>query len=100
MRLVLREDRDVAHARVHAVREHEVDDAEFAAEVRRGLAAMVGQLLEPLASAAGHDDRQRMLREPAYIAPRRYRRGRQQLAGLGLIHSQLRWRVSNTIADR
>jgi hypothetical protein len=35
---------------------HEIDDAEFAAERRRRLAAVLSQRLEPLAAAAGHDD--------------------------------------------
>ena len=38
LRLVLREHRDLADAGVHAVRQHEIDDAELAAERRRGFA--------------------------------------------------------------
>ena len=50
LRLVLRQDRDLADAGVHAVGQHEIDDAEFAAEGGRGLAAMLGQRLQALAA--------------------------------------------------
>ena len=59
MRLVLRHHRDAADAGVHAVRQHEIDDAELAAERRRRLAAVIGEVLEALAAAAGHDHRER-----------------------------------------
>ena len=38
---------------------HEIDDAEFAAERRRGFRAMLGEPLEPLAATTGHDHRER-----------------------------------------
>ncbi len=59
VRLVLREHRDLADAGVDAVRQREVDDAELAAERRRRLAAILGQVPEALAAAAGHDHGQR-----------------------------------------
>ena len=68
LRLVLRENRDLADAGVHAVRQHEVDDAELAAEGRRRLAAMRGEIAQPLAAAAGHDDRERAARQAAHVA--------------------------------
>ena len=71
MRLVLRHDRDPPDARIDAVREDEVDDAELAAERRRRLAAMVGEMFQALAAAARHDDGERMARDPADIPPRR-----------------------------
>ena len=45
MALVLGDDADAADARVDAVRQREVDDAELAAEVDRRLGAPVGELL-------------------------------------------------------
>ena len=71
MRLVLRHDGNAPDARIDAVRQDEIDDAELAAERRRGLAAMVGEMLQALAAPARHDDGERMAREPADIAPRR-----------------------------
>ena len=68
LRLVLREDRDLADAGVHAVRQHEIDDAELAAEGRRGLAAVRGEIAQPLAAPAGHDDRERAARQAAHVA--------------------------------
>ena len=68
VRLVLRHDGDPADARVDAVRQHEVDDAELAAERRRRLAAMVGQVFQALAAAARHDDRERVARDAADVA--------------------------------
>src|SRR5690606_27066103 len=53
VRLVLREHADPAQARVHAVGQREVDDAELAAEVHRRLAADVGQVHEAAAATAG-----------------------------------------------
>ena len=44
VRLVLRQHRDLPDAGVEAIREHEIDDAELAAERRRGLAAVFRQL--------------------------------------------------------
>ena len=54
--LILRENEDLADARVHAVRQREVDDAVLAAERGGRLGAMVRQLHEPLTTAARHDD--------------------------------------------
>ena len=68
LRLVLSEHGDLADAGIHAIRQHEVDDAELAAERRRGLAAMQGQRLEALAAASGHDDRQCAARQSADVA--------------------------------
>ena len=50
--------------------EHEIDDPELATERRRGLAAVLGQLLEALAAPAGHDHGQRATREAAQVPPR------------------------------
>src|SRR5205814_2273074 len=63
--LVLRENGDLADPRVHAVRQDEVDDAELAAEGRRGLAAMRGEIPQPLPAPAGHDDGARAARRAA-----------------------------------
>ena len=71
MRLVLRQHRDLADARVDAVREHEIDDAELAAKGRRGLAAVLGQVLQALAAAAGHDHRQGAPGQAAQVSARR-----------------------------
>ncbi|MND93382.1 hypothetical protein D3C80_855680 [compost metagenome] len=54
--LVLGGDADLADARVDAVGEGEVDDAELAGKVHRGFGAELGQLLESTATAAGQDD--------------------------------------------
>jgi hypothetical protein len=61
VRLVLRQHPDAPHAAVHAIGKHEVDDPELAPEVDGGLAADVGQLLEPAASAAGEYQRHGLL---------------------------------------
>ena len=66
--LVLREDGDLADAGVDAVGEHEVDDAELAAEGRGRLAALCGQIVQPLTAAAGHDHRQGAAGEAAHVA--------------------------------
>jgi len=68
LRLVLREDRDLADAGVHAVGEHEVDDAELAAEGGGGLGAVLGEIAQALAAAAGHDDREGPAGEAADVA--------------------------------
>ena len=68
LRLVLGEHRDLADAGIDAIRQHEIDDAEFAAEGRRRLAAVLGERLEPLAAAARHDDRQGAAGQSADIA--------------------------------
>ena len=57
VRLVLRDHADAADARVEAVRQREVDDAELAAEVDRRLGAPVGELLQPRAASAGQHQR-------------------------------------------
>jgi hypothetical protein len=66
--LVLGEDRDLADAGVDAVGEHEIDNAELAAEGGRRLAAVLGQVTQPLAAPARHDDGKRAAREAAHIA--------------------------------
>jgi hypothetical protein len=67
LRLVLREHGDLADAGVHAIRQHEIDDAELAAERRRGLASMQSQRLQALAAAPGHHDRQCSARQSADV---------------------------------
>ena len=67
MRLVLRQHRDLPDARVHAVRQHEIHDAELAAERRRRLAAILGEIAEPLAPAASHDHCQGAAGQPAQV---------------------------------
>ena len=57
LRLVLGRDEDLAQARVDAVREREVDDPVRAAERHRRLGALARQRVEPLARAAGEQDR-------------------------------------------
>src|SRR5262249_15235595 len=59
VRLVLREHADAAYARIDAVRQREVDDAELAAEVHGGFGAAVRQLHQPRAAAAGQHQRYR-----------------------------------------
>ncbi len=53
VRFVLGDHADAADARIDAVGQREVDDAELAAEIHRGLGALVGELLEPRAAPAG-----------------------------------------------
>src|SRR5215472_14067507 len=65
--LVLREDGDLADAGVDAIRQHEVDDAELAAEGGRGLAAVRGEIAEALAAPARHDDRERAAGQAAHV---------------------------------
>ncbi|MGY3356921.1 hypothetical protein ACVWZK_003584 [Bradyrhizobium sp. GM0.4] len=60
VRLVLGGDGDAADARVHRVRQREIDDAGFSAEIDRRLGATVGQLQQPAAASAGQDKRQRL----------------------------------------
>jgi len=72
VRLVLRQHGDLPDTRVQAIREHEVDDLELAAEGRSRLATVFGQLLQALATAAGHDDCQRAAGEAAQVAPWRF----------------------------
>src|SRR6202035_1967541 len=67
LRLVLRENGDLADPGVHAVRQHEFDEAELAAEGRRRFAAMRGQITQPLAAPASHDDGERAARQAAHI---------------------------------
>src|SRR5205085_1897934 len=63
MRLVLAQDTYPANARVDAIRQREVDDAELAAEKHRRLSAPISQLLEPAAAPAGEHQRDGPLRE-------------------------------------
>jgi hypothetical protein len=51
VRLVLGGDRDTADAGIDRVRQREIDDARFAAEIDRGLGAAVGQLQQPAAAS-------------------------------------------------
>src|SRR5690606_11653307 len=68
LRLVLRENEDLADPRVHAVRQREVDDPVLAAERRRGLRAVVRHVHQTLTAAARHDDRHRAARELTHDA--------------------------------
>jgi hypothetical protein len=70
VRLVLGEHRDLANARVDAVRQREVDDAELAAERRGRLAAILGQVPESLAAPAGHDHGQRAAGQATEVTAR------------------------------
>jgi hypothetical protein len=56
--LVLGDHPDAAHARVDAVRQRKIDDAELAAKVHRGLGAHVGQVAQPRAPATCQHQRQ------------------------------------------
>jgi hypothetical protein len=62
---VLGEYDDLAQTRVHAVRQREIDDSVFAAERRRGLGAMIRELLKTLTATARHDDSYRAAGELA-----------------------------------
>jgi choline kinase len=90
MRLVLRHHGDAADPRVDAVRQHEVDDAELAAERRGRLAAVIGQVLEALAAAAGHDDRERVPRDAADVTPHRDPSRRRRRA---VLRARRRWSI-------
>src|SRR5690606_29804618 len=59
VRLVLRQDADLAQARVHAVGQREIDDAELAAEIDRRLAADVGEVHQAAAAPAGKQQHHR-----------------------------------------
>ena len=63
LRLILRENEDLPDTGVDAVRQGKIDDPVLAAERRRRLGAVVGQLHEPLAAPTGHDDRHSRARE-------------------------------------
>ena len=65
---VLGQHRDLPYAGIHAIRQDEVDDLEFAAEGCRRFAAMLGERLQPFAAAARHDHRQSSARQSADIA--------------------------------
>ena len=52
VRLILRGDRDATNARVERVRQSEIDDSRFAAEIDGGLGAPVGQFHQPAAAPA------------------------------------------------
>ncbi len=62
MRLVLGGDADAADARIDRVRQREIDDTRFAAEIDRRLGAHVGQLEQAAAAAAGQDIGHRVAR--------------------------------------
>ena len=53
VRLVLRRHRDAANAGIERVRQGEVDDPRFAAEIDGGFGAPIGQLHQPTASPSG-----------------------------------------------
>ncbi len=55
---VLREHRNLADAGIDAIRQHEIDDAEFSAEGRGRLAAMLSECFEAFAAPAGHNYRE------------------------------------------
>ena len=67
VRLVLGEHRDAADARIDAVGERKIDDAELAAEGHRGLGAPVGQRPQARAAPARQHQRQRFAGEPADV---------------------------------
>jgi len=71
MRFVLRHHLDAADARVDAIGEHEIDDAKLAAERRGWLCSKIGEMFQPFAATAGHDDSQRIARQTAHVAPGR-----------------------------
>ena len=66
--LVLRQHRDLTDAGIDAIRQHEIDDAELAAERRRRFAAMLRESLEALAAPSRHDHRQGAARQSADVA--------------------------------
>ena len=63
VRLVLREHADAADARVDAVGQRKVDDAELAAEGHRRLGPPQGELFQAAAAPAGQDQRQGVARQ-------------------------------------
>ncbi len=65
--LVLRHQINLPNAGVHAVGEHEVDDAELAAEWSSGFAAVQREVAQPLTAPARHDDRQSSARQPTDV---------------------------------
>ncbi|HRP23222.1 MAG TPA: hypothetical protein PLC66_04530 [Thauera sp.] len=67
MRLVLGDDADSAQARVRAVGQGEVDDAELAAEVPRGLGAHVGEVAQARAASAGEHQGEGAAGDPAAL---------------------------------
>ncbi len=73
--LVLGHGVDLAGPRINTIREHEIDDAEFAAKGRGRLAARESQVAQAFAAPAGHDDGQGTAGEPADIAAGRRARG-------------------------
>jgi len=58
LRLVLHEDVERRHVRVHEVRQDEIDQAMTAAEGYRRLRALARERLQAIAAAAGHDHRE------------------------------------------
>ena len=87
--LVLREQADLADARVHAVGQHEIDDAELAAEGCRRFAAMFGEAAQALTAAAGHDHCQRAAGEAAHIPAGGSARNFAMHAILTTVHPEL-----------
>src|SRR6185437_14278841 len=72
---VLREDGDLADARIHTVGQHEIDDAELAAKGRGRFTSVGREVLQALAASSGHDDGECAARQAAHIASRRGSRG-------------------------
>jgi hypothetical protein len=60
---VLREYRDSSDARIHGVREREIDDPKLAAEVDSGFGAIGREIEETAASASGEHDRRGTARQ-------------------------------------
>ena len=74
LRLVLGADANAADAGIDAVREREIDDAEFSAERHGGFGAPVGEVAEAFAAATGvsrlrygHSSRWMQVSPPAMI---------------------------------
>src|SRR5690606_28004476 len=65
VRLVLRQHADLANARIHAIGQREINDAEFAAEGHRRLGPPVSELLESRTASACQNKRQRVAGQTA-----------------------------------
>ncbi len=89
LRLVLREDGDLADAGIHAVGQHEVDDAELTAKGRGRFASVGREVLQALAASSGHDDGERAARQAAHVASGRSSRGLSGHVSLSLL-----WRAT------
>jgi hypothetical protein len=58
----------LAYARIDAIRQHEIDNAELSAEGRRRFAPVFGQILESFAASPRHDDRERSARQATDVS--------------------------------